>query len=117
MKRPAYIERWFPADPVARYRLRLFIVKAVFVGLFVIVAGRLVMIQAVESSRYREAARKQYEARVVLPAVRGSIYDRDGNILASTSAFVSFSANPQIVADDDRFIAKQFSLCTGKPES
>jgi cell division protein FtsI (penicillin-binding protein 3) len=113
----AYIERWFPADPQARYRRRLFAVKAVFVGLFLLVSGRLVMIQAVQSSRYQEAARKQYEARVVLPAVRGSIYDRYDNVLASTSTFVSFTADPQIASDDDRFIAKQFSLCTGKPEA
>ncbi|HLP14652.1 MAG TPA: penicillin-binding transpeptidase domain-containing protein [Bacteroidota bacterium] len=113
----SHMERWFPADPAARYRRRLTIVKVAFVSLFLLVAFRLVMIQVVDSSTYREAARKQYEARVTLPAVRGSIYDRDGNILASTSTFVSFSANPQIVEDDDRFIAKQFSLSTGKPES
>jgi cell division protein FtsI (penicillin-binding protein 3) len=105
----------FPADPVTRYRRRLFVVKAGFVALFLVVAGRLVIIQGLQSSKYREAARKQYEARMPLPAVRGSIYDRDGNILASTSTFVSFTADPQIASDDDKFIASQFSLCTGKP--
>lgn len=93
-------------------------VKAGFVALFLLVALRLVFIQAVQSSRYREAARKQYEARLVLPAVRGSIYDRDGNILASTSTFVSFSADPKIADEDDsRFIAQQFSRILGKPQS
>ncbi len=116
MKIKAYIEQLFPADPAIRYRWRLLCVKAGFVGLFLIVMGRLIMIQGLNASKYREAARKQYEARVVLPAVRGSIYDRDGNILASTSTFVSFTADPQIASDDERFIASQFSLCTGKPE-
>lgn len=116
MKIPAYIEKMFPADPALRYRRRLLIVKAGFVALFLIVAGRLVTIQALQSSKYREVARKQYEARITLPAVRGSIYDRDGNILASTSTFVSFTADPTIAGDDSKFIAKQFALATGKPE-
>jgi cell division protein FtsI (penicillin-binding protein 3) len=112
----AYIEKMFPADPALRYRRRLFVVKAGFVLLFAVVAGRLVMIQAWESSKYQAAARKQYDARVPLPSVRGSIYDRDGNILASTSTFVSFTADPRIAVDDEAIIARQFSLCTGKPE-
>lgn len=106
----------FSADPAIRYRRRLLYVKAGFIVLFIIVIGRLVMIQGVQSSKYQKAARMQYEARVVLPAVRGSIYDRDGNIIASTSTFVSFTADPQIANDDANFIASQFSRATGKPK-
>lgn len=98
------------------YKYRLLMVKIVFLLMFVAAAARLVQIQLLESGKYQEIARKQYEARVPLTAQRGNIYDRNGNVLVANSQFVSFAADPKIAGEDARFIAKEFSKVTGKPE-
>ncbi|MCK9409244.1 MAG: penicillin-binding transpeptidase domain-containing protein [Bacteriovoracaceae bacterium] len=98
------------------YRHRLLMVKIVFLILFVSASIRLVQIQLIESGKYQDIAKKQYEARVPLTAQRGNIYDRNGNVLVANSQFVSFAADPKIAGEDARFIAKEFSLVTGKPE-
>lgn len=107
----------FPETPkVKDYRYRLLLVKIVFLGAFVAASVRLVQIQLIESGRYQEIAKKQYEAKVPLVAERGSIFDRNGNVLAANSQFVSFAADPKIAGEDAKYIAKEFSKVTGKSE-
>ena len=98
------------------YKHRLLIVKIVFLLAFVAAGTRLVQIQLIEAGKYQDIAKKQYEARVPLVAERGNIYDRNGNVLAANSQYVSFAADPKIAGDDAKFIAKEFSKVTGKPE-
>jgi cell division protein FtsI (penicillin-binding protein 3) len=98
------------------YKHRLLTVKIVFILLFAAAAVRLVQIQLIESGKYQDIAKKQYEARVPLTAQRGNIYDRNGNVLVANSQFVSFAADPKIAGEDARFIAKEFAKVTGKPE-
>src|SRR5437867_5297377 len=66
---------------------RLRFLQAGMVVLFVTVCLRLVQVQIVESGKYRDYALKQYQAKVVLPATRGSIYDRNGNAISSNTMF------------------------------
>ncbi|MFA6469412.1 MAG: penicillin-binding transpeptidase domain-containing protein [Bacteroidota bacterium] len=98
------------------YKHRLLAVKIVFLFLFASAAIRLVQIQLLESGKYQDIAKKQYEAKVPLIAQRGHIYDRNGNVLVANSQFVSFAADPKIAGEDAAFIAKEFSKVTGKPE-
>lgn len=98
------------------YQYRLLTVKIVFLFLFVLAAVRLVQIQFIDAGKYQEIAKKQYEAKVPLLAQRGTIYDRNGNVLVANSEFVSFAADPKIAGEDAKFIAKEFSRVTGKPE-
>lgn len=98
------------------YKYRLLIVKICFLGAFVATIARLIQIQVIEAGKYREIAKKQYETMVPLIAQRGNIYDRNGNVLATNSQFVSFAADPTIAGEDARFIAKEFSKVTRKPE-
>jgi cell division protein FtsI (penicillin-binding protein 3) len=97
--------------------VRLLVVKVVFLGAFLTAAVRLVQIQIIDSAKYKDIARKQYEAKVSLPATRGDIYDRNGVILASNTMFVSFAADPKIVGDAAQAVAEKFSRFFGKPES
>ncbi|MFA6456300.1 MAG: penicillin-binding transpeptidase domain-containing protein [Bacteroidota bacterium] len=98
------------------YKHRLLAVKIVFLFLFAAAAVRLVQIQLLDSGKYQDIAKKQYEATVPLIAQRGYIYDRNGNVLVANSQFVSFAADPKIAGEDAAFIAKEFSKVTGKPE-
>jgi cell division protein FtsI (penicillin-binding protein 3) len=99
------------------FRVRFFLLKAFFAGFFLVVAGKLVIIQIIESPKYQKIARKQYEAKFVLPATRGKIYDREGNALVTNTMYKSFSADPRFIGDDAENIAKEFSRVFDKPVS
>jgi cell division protein FtsI (penicillin-binding protein 3) len=109
-----------PADPTAKpvllnnAHLRLRLLQIGIIVLFVAICLRLVQVQIVDFGTYRDYARKQYQTKVVLPATRGTIYDRNGSVLASNSMFVSFAADPKLAAEDARLIASKFSQLFGR---
>jgi len=96
-------------------RGRILMLKIALLTFFLLIAVRLVQIQVIEAPRYQEIARRQYEARVVLPATRGTIYDRNGRILVSNTMYVSFGADPLIVGNNAQVVAERFSGIFGKP--
>jgi cell division protein FtsI (penicillin-binding protein 3) len=95
----------------------MLVLKIALLLVFVVVALRLVQIQVLEAPAYRVIARRQYEAKIVLPATRGSIYDRTGRTLVSNTMFVSLGADPQIVGDRASSVAGQLARMFGKPKS
>jgi cell division protein FtsI (penicillin-binding protein 3) len=96
-------------------RTRVILLKVVLLFFFVLIAWRLTEIQIVEASKYQEIARRQYEAQLSLPAAKGNIYDRNGNVLVSNSTFVSYAADPKILNERARSVAEEFSRVFGKP--
>jgi cell division protein FtsI (penicillin-binding protein 3) len=96
---------------------RLLFLKIGLLLFFLVVALRLVQVQVIDSSGYKEIARRQYEVKVSIPATRGNIYDRNGKILASNTMFVSFGADPKIVGDDAAAIAERFARVFGKSKA
>ena len=96
--------------------VRVSILRAGIAMFFAVVCLRLVDIQIVQSSKYRDMAQKQYRANVPLPAFRGMILDRNGNPLASNSVFVSYAADPGLATDDASAIAAKFAQVFGKPK-
>jgi cell division protein FtsI (penicillin-binding protein 3) len=93
---------------------RTLTVKVVLLVFFFVVALRLVQIQVFESPRYQEIARRQYEAKVVLPALRGRIYDRNGNLLVSNTRLVSIAADPKYAGDQKAAVADRLAQVFGK---
>lgn len=63
-------------------RLRSLFIGLVLVGLMIVLIGRLFWIQGVKAEEYTEQARQMWEKQEVLQPKRGSILDRDGNVLA-----------------------------------
>ncbi len=106
-----------PADSARSARIRARLLQAGILMLFALVCLRLVQIQVVEGPRFREIARKQYQSKVILPAARGTFFDRNGNTIATNSVFVSFAADPKVGAEDARAIATTFSKYFGKPKN
>jgi cell division protein FtsI/penicillin-binding protein 2 len=88
------------------FRGRFLILKLFFALFFVAVGARLVLIQVIEAPTYKKLARKQYESKFVLPATRGKILDREGNVLVSNTMFQSFSADPRFIGDDAEDVAE-----------
>ena len=65
-------------------------------------AGRLVQIQGMEAGYYRQAAKKQTFVAIPLPAVRGTIYGADGQVLAMTLETYTVTADPPQIADQPK---------------
>jgi cell division protein FtsI (penicillin-binding protein 3) len=65
----------------------------------VVLAGRVVQVQGLDAKRYAAyGANEQYQ-NVPLPALRGTIYDRDGNVLAVSVPRVDIVADDFLVHD------------------
>ncbi len=79
---------------------RMFALKVGLLLLFAVIACRLVQIQVLEARRYQEVARRQSEVKVVLPAARGNIYDRNGALLVSNAIMASLGADPKMMGTD-----------------
>jgi cell division protein FtsI (penicillin-binding protein 3) len=78
-------------------------------------AGRLVQIQGMESGYYRHKAQKEKLTRVVLPALRGTIYGADGQILAMTVETYTVTADPPQITADKATVAQQLAGPLGVP--
>lgn len=100
---------------VSTVNVRLRMLKAGLLILFALVLLRLAQIQIVSTEKYRIIAQKQYQAKIVLPATRGFIFDRNRNVLASNAMYVSFAADPELAAEDMNAIAAKFAGVFGKP--
>jgi cell division protein FtsI (penicillin-binding protein 3) len=95
-------------------RGRFITLKLGFALFFIVIAVRLMEVQFLQASKYQSIARKQYELTVVQPSVRGNIYDRNNNVLASNSMFVSFAADPKVVGENANELSRQFAAAFGK---
>lgn len=61
---------------------RLVIIGFFSVVFFLVIFVKLVKVQVLEHDRYRDLAKKNIQSRQVVPAMRGTIYDRQGRELA-----------------------------------
>lgn len=71
-------------------------------GLVTVLSGlsaRLLQIEALESEHLSSAARRHYEDKEPLPARRGRIYDRTGELLARSQTVYTLYADPRHLSD------------------
>ena len=73
--------------------------RRLFVGLLAGVTARLAWLQLVDGPRYASAAESQRTNVATLHAKRGTIYDRNGNILAMSVECETIYANPKAISD------------------
>jgi cell division protein FtsI (penicillin-binding protein 3) len=77
-------------------------VLAVVVLLFLVVVGRLAQLQLVNGQRYAAFGESQRVRPVVLPAERGSVFDREGADLALSVPQHTVWADPRLISDPQR---------------
>lgn len=73
--------------------------RRVFTGLLGVVAARLAWLQVVDGPRLAAEAEAQRTNVATLHAKRGTIYDRNGNVLAMSEECKTVYANPSQVSD------------------
>ena len=71
--------------------------RLVLVGVFGVMAFRLVQVQEFGHQHYAALSQAQLTQSVSVPAVRGGIYDRNGEVLAETVTRQTVVADPQII--------------------
>ena len=102
-----------PSVPSSRFRIR--ILQILLLILFFAVALRLVQIQIIEFEKYRETARNQHILKKILPAERGTFFDRYGYPITSNTKKVSIAVDPLMAKDSAYKIAKTLSVIFKKP--
>jgi cell division protein FtsI/penicillin-binding protein 2 len=88
-----------PADSVTDPRWRTRLVIASLVVVWLILSGRLVLLQLFNGDELRRLAERQRTIREVVPARPGDIVDRDGRILATTIRVPSLFVVPSRIDD------------------
>lgn len=83
--------------PVIRRRIALCL--AVFFVLFVVLCARLVVLQVIRAEELQERARNQWTSQSTIAPRRGSILDRNGNVLAISATAYIASVSPRQVKD------------------
>ena len=94
--------------PAATNR-RIVLLAGVFVALLAVALGRAVWLQAVKGPELAAMALRQHRETVVVPAARGTIFDRNGESLAIGEQTMTVYANPRQV---DR--PRDLTLAAGK---
>jgi cell division protein FtsI (penicillin-binding protein 3) len=89
------------APAVPRLRVLLIVVGVVFS----LAAGRAVQVQAIDASTVADKAAYQRTITRALPAIRGTITDRDGELLAYTQDTVRVIASPKMISTNGRMSA------------
>ena len=75
------------------------VVRRTLLALFAAVAARLAFLQVFAARDYAARAESQRTNRITLHAKRGTIYDRNGNVLAMSEECSTVYANPEEVSD------------------
>ena len=98
----------------ARYRVRasrpggsgsggsdrgLSVTRRIFLAVFGVVAARLGFLQIIDAGNLSSKAESQRTNRIVLHAKRGTIFDRNGNVLAMSEDCETIYANPKEIQD------------------
>lgn len=81
---------------------RVFVLTLVFLGVAVLLIGRLFWVQVVIGDDLRQVANQQRQREYVEPARRGEIQDRDGRLLAYTMQARSLTVSPKQLRDELR---------------
>lgn len=97
-RRPAAYRRAAAAG--GPYRRRLMIGRVLLVVALAVTMVKLVVVQTVQAGELSEASARQATTKIKLPAARGSITDRDGEVLAFSVDARALVANPRQIAKD-----------------
>ena len=87
-------------------RARVLILAAILVVVFTGVTGRLAWLMVFKGGELAQMAERQYSRTVVLHATRGPIVDRQGAPLATSTPAESLFAQPRILGDPVRVVAR-----------
>ena len=69
--------------------------------MFVVIVVRLVIIQIIDSGKYKLAAKKQYLSKEIIIPTRGLIFDRNMNLMVSNTYKYTIAVDPNMIKNPD----------------
>jgi cell division protein FtsI (penicillin-binding protein 3) len=87
-----------PARPLGRPGVRLRSGLVVLLAIVFVLGGRLVQLQGLQPAALADRAGVQRVREVVIPATRGEVLDRNGNVLAESVLAKNVYAEPRLLA-------------------
>lgn len=99
-------------------KIRTLLIGGVFTLFFVALIGKIYWVQVVEASYLLEKAQLMWEQNKTIPAVRGTIVDRNNQVLAEDGPSYTVVVNPEVIQDkkNSALIIRELSAILGKPE-
>jgi len=94
--------RWTLDDHARLSRRRIRVTFGVFLLFFALSVGQLVNIQVLSAEEYTERGVRQRSRSIELPASRGRIYDREGDVLATSILSATIYADPRSFVPQER---------------
>lgn len=74
---------------------------AVFFSLFAVLTARLFYLQAIAAEDLQRRAQAQWTSQTVIAPTRGTIYDRNGTVLAMSATAYNVGVSPRQVEDPE----------------
>lgn len=82
---------------IKKAKLRSLLMGVVFTLIFTALLGKLYWVQVVDGAELLKQAQDSWIENKVIPAKRGSILDRNGNVLAQDAPSWTVSVNPRLI--------------------
>src|ERR671921_2823273 len=98
---------------MARPQTRIAVVQIAFALMILGIIARAAQLQLFQGERWTQQAQRQRTERVVLPARRGALYDRNGVPLAVSQEFYHVGIAPNELADPraaGRLLGRQLGI-------
>lgn len=90
--------------PELLVRKRIWLMTLVLAGLFLLVIGRIAMLTIRDAEALTQRGVSQWTKAGVITAKRGSIIDRNGNLLVLSATSYIVTADPRLVKDPEKFL-------------
>lgn len=86
---------------IKKIKLRTLLIGGFITLFFALLIGRIFWLQVINNDFWQEKAMKKWNREQPLPASRGTIMDRDGDILAMDAPAYTVVVNPQVIQAND----------------
>ncbi|TMV46666.1 PASTA domain-containing protein [Paenibacillus mesophilus] len=102
-----------------KVKLRTILIGGLFTLFFIVLIGKIYWVQVVDASELLKKAQEMWERNKTIQPVRGSIVDRNKQVLAEDGPSYTVIVNPKIIdtLKNGSEVVKQLSAILGKPES
>ncbi len=95
---------------------RIGLIFAVFLLALVAIAGRAVYLQTAKAGHLKKLAVGQQESRLEIPARRGSILDRNGEVLATNKSAITVVTTPYLIKNPARVAERIAPHLSAEPQ-
>ncbi|MCP5464031.1 MAG: transpeptidase family protein [Deltaproteobacteria bacterium] len=84
------------------YRIKISLIFTLFIAFFSVICLRSYQLQILGNAKLNDLAKAQYHKKLTIKPKRGTIYDRNGDVLALDVMVTSIGIHPHLILDAQR---------------